>query len=274
MPRYRYGSSLKIIRAEEQLAAVTAEIGMYCEVDPSVLVGKFDEQSTAYLIHCEVGEEPPIRLPLMIGEWAHTLRSALDHLMWELVERNGGVPSSDPGNATQFPIILNPPKGPLTIRAKSGGIPEQALAFIEDAQPYKALDRGDDPAWTKLGLLAAINNYDKHRMLMLTRPCLTRGSVAVSAGSIILTQSFEGRFYDGAVVAVFAVTPEQFRDAGCLSSDDVYVDGQGSLSVAFDEEGPPRRNDVVDTLTEITAYTRQLMIDAWVMSGLEFRPRY
>jgi len=45
----------------------------------------------------------PIHLPLIIGEAAHQLRSALDHLVWQLVVDNTGAAPT--GTRTGVPIF-------------------------------------------------------------------------------------------------------------------------------------------------------------------------
>jgi hypothetical protein len=43
---------------------------------------------------------PPLRLGVILGDMVHNLRSALDHLVWQAVLRNGGRPN----RSHQFPI--------------------------------------------------------------------------------------------------------------------------------------------------------------------------
>lgn len=233
---------------------------MYSEANPMRLVGYFNDEGTLYLIRTEIEEHPPHRLPILIGEWAHNLRSALDQVAWELVEMNGGVPS----RKTQFPILDFAPtkdgvRVPLRVKAKTGGVSEDVLTLIERAQPYS---HGDDPTWHPLSLLAEINNCDKHRTLMLGSPWLTKGSVAVLFGTSGLRgdQSFDGHFKNGAVVAQFEITPAELMAAGCMSTDEVHVEGTGSISIAFDEIRPPETNDVLETIKVITPLVEQLIL--------------
>jgi hypothetical protein len=104
---------------------------------------------------------------LQTGEILFNLRSALDHLAWQLVLLDGGTP----GEETQFPIRETPfnKKGRLvggeirpTIRNP------QIRALVEKFQPYRRMDgepemSGDEP----LLRLARLNNIDKHRLLLV-----------------------------------------------------------------------------------------------------------
>ena len=96
----------------------------------------------------------------MIGDIAQNLRSALDHVVWQLVLANGGTPKPG-GGGTQFPILAEETRhGSLAVRTVAGGVSPAALKIIEAAQPYStAADRyGSAPA-----IVRHISNTDKHR---------------------------------------------------------------------------------------------------------------
>ena len=99
---------------------------------------------------------------VVIGDIAHNLRSALEHVTWQLVLANGGRPKLGAGG-TQFPILAEEPPAPLEVRAHPGpGVSTDALRIIEAAQPYK------DPEpmmrqHNSLAVLAHVSNTDKHR---------------------------------------------------------------------------------------------------------------
>jgi hypothetical protein len=99
----------------------------------------------------------PHLVTVVAGDVVHNLRSALDHVAWQLVLANGGTPV-EPGRgrrATQFPILTHDP-GTLEV---AGGVSPAALKIIHDAQPYACVDwRG-----RLLAALAHISNTDKHR---------------------------------------------------------------------------------------------------------------
>jgi hypothetical protein len=96
----------------------------------------------------------------VIGDIAQNLRSALDHVVWQLVLANGGTPKPG-GGGTQFPILAEETRhGSLAVRTVAGGVSPAALKIIEAAQPYStAADRyGSAPA-----IVHHISNTDKHR---------------------------------------------------------------------------------------------------------------
>jgi hypothetical protein len=99
----------------------------------------------------------PIELPLLVGEVAYQLRSALDHLAWQLVLANNGTPVI---KTTAFPVFDTQPKQ-LKI---AGGVDPQALAIVENLQPYK---RGQDAKSDPLWMVSELCNIDKHRLLVI-----------------------------------------------------------------------------------------------------------
>src|SRR5438552_3478733 len=98
---------------------------------------------------------------VVVGDVAHNLRSALDHLAWQLATLDGDPPEPD---KVQFPIFSEEPKSFLDHPCLSGMRPEHR-AVLEDLQPYKA---GDGSGQTPLELLAWIKNTDKHLLLHTT----------------------------------------------------------------------------------------------------------
>jgi hypothetical protein len=110
----------------------------------------------------EVARFPPDEVwgPI-IGDAVHNLRSALDHLAWQLA-----VPSAraTTPRRIEFPIFLDDPATDREIRGaltkKLNCLRPESQAIIDGAQPYKTGDR-HHPLW----LLQTLWNTDKHRTL-------------------------------------------------------------------------------------------------------------
>jgi hypothetical protein len=226
-PRRREGTWAKIIRAEEHLAAIKAEIALFREADPYKLIGEFNAEGTEYVARLSLRELPPIRLQLLIGDFAHNLRSALDHLAGWLVVRNRGVPTKD----TTFPIFLKPPKGPLQITPPIG---VEAMALIESLQPYNTPDHAQRH---KLALLREINNTDKHRSLFLATSVISHAQVWLewtNGFPLTFPVTVEGRFKDGAELARIPVA----IPVPAAQRDNVKVQATASALVTFAEPEP------------------------------------
>jgi len=61
----------------------------------------YNRRTRRFTIKAATKADNPERLGVLLGDWAHNLRSALDHLMWQLVILYGGTPN----RRTQFPIF-------------------------------------------------------------------------------------------------------------------------------------------------------------------------
>ena len=69
---------------------------------------------------------------IIIGEIAFNLRSALDHLVWQLVRANGECPS----NQNQFPIFDDENTYREEVKRRLKGIGPYHQSVIETLQPF------------------------------------------------------------------------------------------------------------------------------------------
>lgn len=154
-------------RAEEHLETIKCRLLRHYEADKYLLTGEyqrdFNQPGGRGSIVTDPVTLPEIdpRLNTIIGELLHDLRSALDHLAWQLVLNAGGTPTDD----TKFPI-----EAPTTnLQGKqgnpgvAGGVSRKAKTLIASAQPYKWGTRyREHPLW----LLHKLWNIDKHRYVI------------------------------------------------------------------------------------------------------------
>lgn len=104
----------------------------------------------------------PASISLIVGDAIHNLRSALDHLMWQLVEAAGGTPDEN----IAFPIYWGT-DGIQKYQSKTGNreiqkIGPTALNLLRAAQPWCS---GDNT----LRSVQELDIWDKHRLLILTQ---------------------------------------------------------------------------------------------------------
>lgn len=97
------------------------------------------------------------RLPLWIGDCMHNLRSAWDHIAYELVRQ---VPNLQPTERTTFPLLARAPKVPVYILPAPGPHVD-AMTIVDDAQPYRAGGEANP-----LAILRHLDIVDKHRELL------------------------------------------------------------------------------------------------------------
>lgn len=152
------GVRAKLSRIEEHLAELQAEIRAYVETEPFRALGAL--AGDRFSVRLQIERPPPPRASVIVGDIAHNARSALDHLIWQLVIANGGTP----GRAHQWPILDRAPTSASETRrfeAMIEGIGSEAHHRIVYAQAYQ---RPDSPDQHVLYALRELSNTDKHRL--------------------------------------------------------------------------------------------------------------
>ena len=161
------GAWLKTARAREHLKALQAELRVL-EVNAYRVVGEYEGEDSRYVLRFDVLDEGrmiPQRLGLMVGDAVHNLRTALDHLAWQLALIGTG-----PGRRTQFPIFEDAGEFGRQEDALLHGIAERDRAVIRDLQPYQirvptSLYR-DLEQQRMLMLIGRLDNVDKHSIIL------------------------------------------------------------------------------------------------------------
>ena len=95
----------------------------------------------------------------LFGQGIYNIRSALDHLAWQLVLLDG----QEPTRATQFPLLVakrdrNGRK--VSVDIAPGIKRPDILAAVESMQPYHGGGKWGD----QLGVVAELSRIDKHRL--------------------------------------------------------------------------------------------------------------
>ncbi len=157
------GIHAKLRRAEYQIRKTTSEAGRLCgDVRQSIVreVRKeVDEQVWVYR-----GEMPdaPVEWSVIFGEILYNLRSALDHLVWQLVLANGQTP----GRHNGFPIATDHQRWQDAKDRQLKGISQRHEAMIGYLQPYTGgINLPFDVSM--LRVLNDLSNMEKHRHLIV-----------------------------------------------------------------------------------------------------------
>jgi hypothetical protein len=184
--------------------------------EPYAIICGRDPTLAEYILWTEVREEPPAEWSPIIGDIVHNWRSALDHLAYQLVIRNGRTPS----NRTQFPIFSKSPlDASIYSKAKDAkdalerwnrqvrGMHPNDVAVIERLQPYNG---GHGPDIHPLLALNQLSNWDKHREYQLTGQTIQGTAFNVREWRQCkwwtLYERPIGTFADGTEVARYAFT--------------------------------------------------------------------
>jgi len=146
----------RLERADEHLATLNAERDAFFDQEDRRIVGEFERDTSEYVFRFS-GEPPDPRIGLVVGEFAHNLRAALDNLVWQIVLLRGGTPSGK----TQFPIYESW-EGYQSSIWMLRGVSADDRALIEAVEPFK---HGEHAPQSYLALLAWLNNVDKHRFV-------------------------------------------------------------------------------------------------------------
>lgn len=164
------GCQLKMRRAQVHLGELGDAIDEFLGSKPYEAIHDFESKPGQHDARFKIGERPPLWWSPIIGDVAHNLRSALDHLAWQLVIRNGRNPES---HRSQFPIETLDPFDPgihgcpdAAKRARdrwksqTRGIHKADVEFLKRLQPYNGPDLPDEHPLARLN---QFSNWDKHR---------------------------------------------------------------------------------------------------------------
>ena len=252
--------TVKVERAKEHLQLLANEVRRYLDTQPYIVSVKRDPESRRLIYFVESIRSMPLRLSAILGDTIHNLRSALDHLAYQLVwVGTGKVPSSH----VYFPIADDPAKYPEKRDRQLKGATPRTVAAIDDLKPYKG---GNENLWR----LHKLDNVDKHRVVITAGSAfrsvnigahMSREMQKLLASSPNATQSSEMPSLD-----------TFFRPADRLfplkPGDELFIDGpdaepneklQFRFEVAFGEEGIVFDEPIVETLSSMVTVMENIM---------------
>lgn len=147
----------KFARARTHLESLSGSVQVYAKSDPIAAQEEEDIATGDLVYRVRYRLEPPTHeWSLLAGDAIHNARSALDHLAWALVIRDGGQPTS----RTQFPIAEDDVKGRRAINGDNlHGVAKETREIVRSMKPWQG---GDDKLWQ----LHRLDIVDKHRLLL------------------------------------------------------------------------------------------------------------
>ena len=235
------GVRRKIDRAKTHINDVEIVARQFCVANTDCLYPKTDPNSGKKIFHVRFRTQLPELLPLMIGDAVHNLRSALDHLAWQLVDANGQTPTIN----TSFPVFKK--KNTKQFNSKVSRIACGARDIIESIQPYNS---GNDD----LAILSEMDNFDKHRLLIVIASTVKDSTFGIAGFPPDQKHIFEvevspvilkhGALNDGdEVLRILPTGSEQYAKVTC------------SLRVAFQEPRTVLGETVVTRLNQLVKIT-------------------
>jgi len=145
----------KLKRAARKLEGAEREIARWLATNPCGISQESYPEACLHILRTTLREQPDPEWALEIGEAMGQVRSALDHLVQQLVTANGCEPTRN--NA--FPIYTSEKH---FNRRKIKGVHPRWQAEIESLQPYKAANPTEHPLFRLNGLVQFDKHFDSH----------------------------------------------------------------------------------------------------------------
>jgi hypothetical protein len=231
------GVYAKIDRAKYHLSHlhVTIETWARTEQENQLASFNYDPDRERVDLHLHRVKPGDINWPLIVGDVVHNLRSALDHLVFQLALLNGA--SIDQCKKTFFPVCIAEPDLGKALKLVAPYVHPNAWTLIKELQPYKAANiPGKDLAQNYLWIISQLDIIDKHRMLVVTDKSYRASSVSYSINdaepvSIEATDTWKP-LKDGAKLASFDISGLPFG-----AEDKMRMNVQTEFQIRFKETG-------------------------------------
>jgi hypothetical protein len=152
---------VKVERAKKHLRDLEDEIVVNRDQCSSVFIENSDsipsgpQQLTTPLFPARIPRLPWNAIATA-GDLVHNLRSALDHLAYQLA--TVGTPGTEPSRRVEFPIAKDVATYESEKAKKIQGMKPEVVKAIDDLQPYKG-GRNGDLLWR----IHELDNLNKHR---------------------------------------------------------------------------------------------------------------
>lgn len=157
-------AKLKVERANHHIADIERQFAVFVKENPHRLSLRTNPQNGALDFRIRTGKDIPDSLALAVGDAVHNIRTALDHMTWEIVGEDGGtqdrylkLPTGD--NRTNFEAACQGLKTPRQ----------------EIKDMFKALEVFPGGVGSEMYSINLLDNADKHTVL---RPVLRATTIS------------------------------------------------------------------------------------------------
>jgi len=255
------GVRLKLARANEHIQTVRSQTDAFLKREPAPFDFRTDstpgpDESIEYVLRAIVREKPPREIALPIGDAVQNMRSALDHLVYELA-----TPKARKSIRLQFPIFSDECEFKVKAPAQIASITGDERTLIERVQPYAA---SNPPADNPLAILRKLSNLDKHKLLvpLVTAASLGEHWIASDNADITITFFEPGPVENDAKIMAFTARPQD-------PAEKMYVETHSGLHVQLGGTGATGWFDIdaVDMLESLHHHIERSTIDMWWKYG-------
>jgi hypothetical protein len=257
---------VKVARADRHIEELQQAITAFFDTKPFVVGARRDPETRKPFHYVASAQSPPATLSAIAGDTIQNLRSALDHLAYQLVVVGTG--KLGPFEHVYFPIHNDAASYAAKKAAQVKGMRSEAVKAIDALGPYRG---GDDTLWR----LHKLNQVDKHRTIV------TVGTTyrSVDLGGYLLRNMLDamppdspmrGRLQDMVdgkqLQAFFKPADRMFP---LKAGNVLFIGGQGDeidtkLEFRFDvglgEPGIVEGDPLLDTLQEMAAHIRGIVM--------------
>lgn len=182
------GVILKLSRAETHLHELADAVNEFLAGDLFDPVADLDYRGRPVVRVTNV-RQPPAELSVLAGECIYNLRSALDHVAYQLAVLNSGSTrlSRKVAETSAFPIKPTGPRFRDAASRSLKGISPSARSVIEQLQPYH---RRRNPNARCLLALEQLSNIDKHRLLHLTAVAIGGAQLGLKGSGFLVLRGY------------------------------------------------------------------------------------
>ncbi len=163
------GVNAKIARANKHIDDLDGRRQSFFVEDPYKVGAKRDKKTRRPIYYITSVQDVPPDIAAVAGDVIQNLRSALDHLAYQLVLVGTGLPG--PFDHVYFPISDSASKYEAGKARQIKGMRQDAIDAIDAIKPYKG---GNDILWR----LHSLNKIDKHRLLLTAGSTLESVDIA------------------------------------------------------------------------------------------------
>src|ERR1051325_843458 len=239
---------VKVERAKQHLRDLEVERYSFMNNSPYRIERENDSQTGYNIYRVFDIHIPPIEIGLIAGDIIHNLRSALDHLAYQLVLVGGGTPNRQ----TAFPIWELSTEYHAQRHRRVQGMSQNAIDAIDAAEPYQG-GKG-----AGLWVLHYMDIADKHHELLTALINVTEARFTIPG--------FWERNYRGVGGVSFPNFGKPLKDGDVVATREADMDNDMNITfdVAFTEP------DIIEGRTVIK--TLQRLVDLVDDLILSFRP--
>lgn len=253
---------LKVERAKKHWLALEAAWSDFFNEKAYTIGIRDDIDKAVRVFYLASAKDIPYEIPIIVGDVIQNLRSALDHLAYQLVIV--GTNSAGPHPDASFPAAEDAKKyKAMRDGKKTKGMREAAKDAIDAIEPYGG---GKGAA---LWHLQCLNNIDKHRLLLTVWANLSGHSVLPSQRKE-LEKHYTSSHPGGTVPNLKgAFIPPKIKTFPLKAGDELLTVPTSELEekmeflvcIAFGEPKIVEGESVIDKLRDLELLTRHIIFD-------------